>query len=94
MTLTKASIVEDLYSATDLPKGKCTELVESVFELIKDELKKGNDVRISGFGKWSVREKNSRRGRNPQTGETIMLDARTVVTFKCSGKLKKVINKE
>jgi integration host factor subunit alpha len=94
MTLTKASIVDDLYSTTDLPKGKCTELVESVFELIKDELKKGNDVRISGFGKWSVRQKNSRRGRNPQTGETIMLDARTVVTFKCSGKLKKVINED
>jgi len=94
MTTTKASIVEDLYAKTDFPKGKCVELVENVFELIKDELKKGNDVRISGFGKWSVRQKNPRRGRNPQTGETIMLDARTVVTFKCSGKLKKIINEE
>ena len=92
MILTKAKIVENLYADTDFSKEKCVELVESVFKLIKDELAKGNDVRISSFGKWSVKKKNPRRGRNPQTGETIMLDARTVVTFNCSGKLKKIIN--
>lgn len=92
MTLTKARIVEHLCAENDFAKGKCVELVESVFELMKDELRKGNDVGISGFGKWSVRQKTPRKGRNPQTGETIMLDARTVVTFKCSGKLREIIN--
>lgn len=92
MTLTKAKIVENLYAETDFPKEKCVELVESVFELMKNELKKGNDVCISGFGKWSVKDKKPRRGRNPQTGETIMLDARRVITFKCSGKLRKILN--
>ncbi|MBE9547465.1 MAG: integration host factor subunit alpha [Proteobacteria bacterium] len=94
MTLTKARIVENLYATFDFSKEKCVSLVENVFELIKDELKNGDDVRISGFGKWSVRQKNPRRGRNPQTGETIMLDSRRVVTFKCSGKLRKIMAEE
>ena len=92
MTVTKASIVEELYAKTDFPKGKCTELIESVFDLMKDELKNGNDVRISGFGKWSVRQKNSRRGRNPQTGEEIEISARRVLTFKSSQVLKEALN--
>ena len=94
MTLTKARIVEKLYTESDFSKERCVELVESVFGLMKDELKKGNDICISSFGKWSVRRKAPRRGRNPQTGEAIMLDARTVVTFKCSGRLRETMNED
>lgn len=94
MTLTKAGIVEKLYAESDFSKERCVELVESVFGLMKDELKKGNDICVSGFGKWSVRRKAPRRGRNPQTGKAIMLDARTVVTFKCSGKLRKMVRED
>lgn len=94
MTLTKARIVEKLYAESDFSKERCVELVESVFRLMKDELKKENDICVSGFGKWSVRRKTPRSGRNPQTGEAIMLDARTVVTFKCSGRLRKIMNED
>jgi len=94
MTLTKARIVEKLYAESDFSKERCVELVESVFGLMKDELKKGNDICVSGFGKWFVRRKAPRRGRNPQTGEEVMLDARTVVTFKCSGRLRKIMNED
>jgi len=92
MTITKAELVKILYSNTDLPKEKCGRAVENMFELMKEELEGGNDVLISGFGKWSVNSKNPRKGRNPQTGESLMLDARRVVTFKCSKKLKESVN--
>jgi integration host factor subunit alpha len=94
MTLTKARIAEKLHAESDFSKKRCVELVESIFGLMKDELKKGNDICVSGFGKWSVKKKTPRRGRNPQTGEAIMLDARTVVTFKCSGRLRKIMNED
>ncbi len=94
MTLTKARIVEKLYTESDFSKERCVELVESVFGLMKDELKKGNDICVSGFGKWSVNRKAPRRGRNPQTGKAILLDARIVVTFKCSGRLREAMNED
>jgi len=94
MTLTKADIVNRLNSDTKFSKGKCENLVESVFELIKDELAEGKDVLISGFGKWSVRDKNPRKGRNPKTGTFLMLDGRRVITFKCSRKLKESLNSD
>lgn len=92
MSLTKAEIVKSLNTTMNLSKEKCASLVESVFELIKDELGEGRDVLISGFGKWSVNDKNPRKGRNPQTGTALMLDGRRVITFKCSRKLKETLN--
>ncbi|MCD6487340.1 MAG: integration host factor subunit alpha [Syntrophobacterales bacterium] len=92
MAITKAELARILHSNTDLPKEKCGRVVEDMFELMKEELEQGNDVLISGFGKWSVNSKNPRKGRNPQTGEALMLDARRVVTFKCSKKLKESVN--
>jgi integration host factor subunit alpha len=92
MTLTKALIVEALWNKTDVPKLRSAALVDTVFELMKQTLESGEDVLISGFGKFSVREKQERKGRNPQTGEPLMLSARKVVTFKCAGVLKDKIN--
>ncbi len=94
MTLTKAEIVNNLNSSTAFSKEKSSSLVESVFELIKEDLVSENHVLISGFGKWSVRDKNPRKGRNPQSGTALMLDGRKVVTFKCSRKLKENLNSE
>ncbi len=88
MALTKADLVRILHACTELSKEKSVTIVESTFELMKKELEEGKDVLISGFGKWSVKAKNPRRGRNPQTGKALTLDARRVVTFRCSRKLK------
>lgn len=92
MTLTKAKVVENVYEELDLPRGQCVEIVESLLEIMKQSLENGEDVMISGFGKFMVKEKKARRGRNPATGEEMMLDPRRVVTFKCSGKLRDMIN--
>ena len=92
MTLTKAHIVENLFSKNIFTKSECAEIVETLFEMVKKTLEEGEDVLISGFGKFSVKEKNQRRGRNPQTGDPIMLSPRKVVTFKCSGVLRNKIN--
>jgi integration host factor subunit alpha len=81
-----------IYSELDIPKKKCNNLVESFFDIIKDELAKGSDVIISGFGKWSVKHKRARIGRSPQTGEEITIDARRVVTFKSAVKLRTAVN--
>jgi len=92
MTLTKAHIVENLFARNIFTKSECAEIVETLFEIIKGTLEEGEDVLISGFGKFSVKDKNRRRGRNPQTGNPIMLSPRKVVTFKCSGVLRQKIN--
>jgi integration host factor subunit alpha len=92
MTLTKAHIVERLFAKNLFTKGESAQIIETLFELIKQSLQDGDDVLISGFGKFSVKEKHQRRGRNPQTGESMALPPRTVVTFKCSGNLRKKIN--
>jgi integration host factor subunit alpha len=92
MSLTKLDIIDSIYTHLDIPKKDCTSIVESLFDLIKDDLGKGNDVMISGFGKWTVKSKNKRRGRNPQTGEPMSIDARRVVTFKSSNVLRDAIN--
>ena len=92
MTLTKAKVVENVYEELDLPRKQCVEIVESLLEIMKRSLENGEDVLISGFGKFKVKEKRARRGRNPATGEALMLDPRRVVTFKCSGKLRDMIN--
>ncbi|HYA01856.1 MAG TPA: integration host factor subunit alpha [Syntrophobacteria bacterium] len=92
MTLTKAHIVENLFAKNLFTKSECAQIVETLFEIIKQALEQGEDVLVSGFGKFSVKDKNQRRGRNPQTGQPIMLDPRKVVTFKCSGVLRSRIN--
>ncbi len=93
MTLTKARIVENLFAKNLFTKTESTEIVETIFEIMKQTLERGEDVLISGFGKFSVKDKNERRGRNPQTGEPIILSSRRVVTFKCSGVLRQKIDK-
>jgi integration host factor subunit alpha len=92
MPCTKDHIVNSIYNQLDLPKNRSTEIVESLLEIIKRTLASGEDVLISGFGKFCVREKEKRRGRNPQTGEDMTLRSRRVVTFKCSGVLRDKIN--
>lgn len=93
MTLTKVDIVESVAEQNGFPKNKSTELIEILLELIKKSLESGEDVLISGFGKFCVKRKKERKGRNPATGEDMMLAPRRVVTFKCSGKLRETINK-
>jgi len=92
MTLTKANIVEAVQSKLGLPKNQSTDIVESLLEIIKSTLEGGDDVLVSGFGKFCVNNKSERRGRNPATGEDLMLAPRRVVTFKCSGKLRERVN--
>ena len=92
MTLTKAQIVESIQNQTGFPKNKSSDIVESLLEIIKSTLASGEDVLVSGFGKFYVKEKAERKGRNPATGEDMMLEPRKVVTFKCSGKLRDRIN--
>jgi len=92
MALTKAKIVETIQSQNGITKKESSELVESVINIIKTTLEEGDDVMISGFGKFCVKQKQARRGRNPATGQELMLDPRKVVTFKCSGKLRDRIN--
>ena len=92
MSMTKVDIIESIYEKIGIPKKECIRIVESVFEIIKDDLEKGNDVMISGFGKWTVKAKKKRKGRNPQTGKELMIDARRVVTFRPSQVLKGTVN--
>jgi integration host factor subunit alpha len=89
MAITKIEIVNMLYDHMGLSKKDCVTAVESLFEIIKDELGKGNDIMVSGFGKWTVRAKKERKGRNPKTGKEMMIDARRVVTFKPSNVLRR-----
>ncbi len=92
MALTKSQIVEELQAQLGLQRNQCIELLETFLEIIKRDLASGNNVMISGFGKFCVHEKKKRKGRNPATGEDMMLDARRVVTFKSSGILKEKVN--
>jgi integration host factor subunit alpha len=92
MTLTKAMIVDTIHEQLGYPKNKSAEMLETLLELIKSNLEKGEDVLISGFGKFCVKAKNQRRGRNPATGEDMLLDQRRVVTFRCSHLLREKIN--
>ncbi len=88
MALTKADFAENLYEELGLNKREAKEIVELFFEEIKDSLAKGEQVKLSGFGKFELRDKSSRPGRNPKTGEEIPITARRVVTFKSGQKLK------
>jgi integration host factor subunit alpha len=92
MTLTKDQIIHSVQEKLDLPQTKSAQLVEYVLEAIKEALEGGEDVLISGFGKFCVNTKKSRKGRNPATGEDLMLSARRVVTFRCSPVLRNHVN--
>ena len=91
MALTKSDIVARIHDL-GFTKKKSVDIVETLLEIIKGTLEKSEDVLISGFGKFCVKNKKQRRGRNPATGEDLLLRERRVVTFKCSGKLRKKIN--
>lgn len=84
MTLTKDEIADSISTQHDFSKARSTHLIEAILEFIKASLQSGEDVLLSGFGKFSVNRKNARRGRNPATGDDITLGARRVVTFRCS----------
>ena len=91
-TMTKADIVEKVYEKIGFSKKEASELVEMVFGTLKDKLVVGEKVKISGFGKFEVREKKSRIGRNPQTGDRITISARRVLNFSPSQVLKAMLN--
>jgi integration host factor subunit alpha len=92
MTLTKVHIVDAVAEQTGYTKHQSLDTVETLLEIIKRTLESGDDVLVSGFGKFRVKEKLKRRGRNPSTGEDMMLEPRRVVTFNCSRKLRDRIN--
>ena len=92
MTLTKAHIINTIADQIGYPKNHSSEIVETLLELIKSSLDSGDDVLISNFGKFCVKEKGERRGRNPATGKDMMMKPRRVVTFQCSGRLRKKVN--
>ena len=91
MVLTKSDIAVKVHDL-GFTKKSAVNTVESLLEIIKQALANGDDILVSGFGKFCVKEKKKRKGRNPATGDAMMLKPRKVVTFKCSGKLKKRIN--
>jgi integration host factor subunit alpha len=92
MTLTKANIVDAIHNDLGFPKNRSAELIEILLEQIKSTLERGEDVLISGFGKFCIKNKKERRGRNPATGDDMMLSQRQVVTFRCSHLLREKIN--
>ena len=92
MTLIKIEIVNMLNEHIGIPKVECTRIIESFFDIIKSELDKGNPVMVSGFGKWTVKAKRERKGRNPQTGEDLSIRARKVITFRPSAVLRDTLN--
>ena len=92
MALTKIEMVDSISNQIGYTKDYSSEIIETLLEIMKKTLESGEDVLISGFGKFCVKEKRERKGRNPATGEDLFLKPRKVVTFKCSGKLRKKIN--
>ena len=91
MTLTKSDIVEDLNNEIGLNKREAKELVDMLFDDIKNLLSEGHEVKLSGFGNFQLRDKSPRPGRNPRTGEDVEISARRVVTFKSGQKLKESV---
>jgi integration host factor subunit alpha len=90
-TLTKAELAELLFDRIGLNKRESKDIVEAFFDLLHEALVKGNEVKLSGFGNFTIREKGSRPGRNPRTGESVPIKARNVVTFHSSHKLKAIV---
>jgi integration host factor subunit alpha len=94
MTLTKTDLINSISNYLSIPKRRSAAIVESLLDIIKDTLESGEDILISRFGKFCVKDKGERRGRNPQTNSEMVLGARRVVTFNCSGVLRKKVNGE
>ena len=92
MTLTKAMQIESISDQIGFSKNRSSEIVEILLEIIKNSLESGDDVLISGFGKFCIKEKKERKGRNPATGEDMILEPRRTVTFRCSERLRDKIN--
>jgi integration host factor subunit alpha len=92
MPLTKKALISKISDGTELTQEQSAATVEKIIEVIKSTLESGDEVMISGFGKFSVKEKKERNGRNPATGDNMVLDARKVVSFKISEKLKEQMN--
>ncbi|VFQ42900.1 integration host factor subunit alpha [Desulfoluna butyratoxydans] len=92
MALTKTNIVDQVQESIGYSRKRSSDLVETLIEIIKDTIGSGEDVLVSGFGKFCVKEKGARKGRNPATGDDMMLEKRKVVTFKCSSVLRDRIN--
>ena len=94
MALTKAQIVETIQNHLGLSRNRSAELVETLLETMKRTIESSEDILISGFGKFCVKQKKERKGRNPASGQDMMLSPRKVVTFKCSGKLRDKIKSD
>jgi len=92
MALTKKDLIEQVSTELGFLRNQSAEIIQSVIEIVKSSLASGEDVLVSGFGKFCVKDKSERKGRNPATGEDAILPARRVVTFKCSGKLRDKVN--
>jgi integration host factor subunit alpha len=90
--MTKADLVETIYEKIGFSRKESAEIVDLVFDLMKETLEGGEKIKISGFGNFVVRQKRSRKGRNPQTGKEIQISARRVLTFKPSQVLRKALN--
>ena len=93
MTMTKAGLIKIIYEKIGFGIKESTEIVEQVFEILKETLEGGEKIKISGFGNFVVRQKRPRTGRNPKTGEDMVISGRTVVTFKPSNVLRRAVNK-
>ena len=94
MSVTKAHLADSIHNQLGLHKNQSIQALESILEIIKKTLENGEDVLLTRFGKFYMKEKRKRRGRNPATGEDLMLGSRRVVGFKCSGKLRERMNGE
>ncbi len=94
MPTTKATLADSIFNTSDLQKNESIVIVDSLLEIIKSTLESGEDILITGFGKFTVKEKKTRKGRNPQTEKPLQLDARKVVIFRCSAVLREKINKK
>jgi integration host factor subunit alpha len=91
--MTKADLVESIYDKIGFSKKESSDIVELIFDTIKGTLEKGEKIKISGFGNFVIRDKRPRMGRNPQTGQEIMISARRVLTFRPSQVLKQALNR-
>lgn len=92
MTLTKAKIADTIHQELGFPKNRAAEILELLLELMKNKLENGEDVLVSGFGKFCIKVKKERRGRNPATGGNMLLSGRRVISFRCSHLLRKKLN--
>ena len=94
MPVTKATLADSVFKNSDLQKNESIVIIDSLLEIIKRTLESGEDILITGFGKFTVKKKKTRTGRNPQTEKPLQLDARKVVIFRCSAVLREKINKK